>query len=68
MRTVDPNMNTDKQFREAFKVRERAVATGDIQKSTYIDYLIWLMAHSIACGTPRPWSEFEPMLDEEFHT
>lgn len=67
MKTIDPNMNVDKQYREAFTVRERAVATGDIEKSSYIDHLIWLMACTINEGLPQPWSQFSPMIDEEFH-
>ncbi|QGJ90087.1 hypothetical protein HWC80_gp047 [Mycobacterium phage Indlulamithi] len=66
MKTIDPNMNADKQYREAFMLRHRAVAIGDIEMSRYIDDLIWMMACSIAEGLPQPWSQFYPMFQEEF--
>lgn len=66
MKTIDPNMNATKQFGEAFKLRARANAIGDIQMSCYIDYLIWLMACSISEGVPQPWGQFLPMFNEEF--
>jgi hypothetical protein len=66
MLNMQPDMNVDKQIRKGQTQRTAAFDAGDYAKARYIDHCIGLMRKSIEQGKPRPWSEFQPMIDEEF--
>lgn len=66
MISVDPNMDVRKQNRYADAAINAALDEGDIQKAQYIAQLKLDMNRSVRMNTPRPWSEFAPMIEEEF--
>lgn len=66
MKNIQPDMNVAKQFRKANVQMDAAMQAGQPEKASYIADLISMMSESIDKGELRPWSEFSPMIDEEF--
>jgi hypothetical protein len=66
VKNIQPDMNTAKQKRKAIAVIEQCLSENDWDKAFYALVLFNDMLDSIDQGTPRPWSEFLPMLEEEF--
>lgn len=66
VKNVQPDMNTAKQKRKAVAEIEGYILAGELEKAYYAMHLLNQMLDSIESGQPRPWSEFQPMLVEEF--
>ena len=59
-------MNSARQQRKAVHEIVLYLQTGQTEKACYAIGLLNQMLDSIDNGKPRPWSEFKPMLEEEF--
>ena len=67
MKTIQPDMNLDKQMTKAIAAVNLAILECNLDKSRYTIALINEMVRSVIDGQPRPWSEFQPRIDEEFN-
>jgi hypothetical protein len=63
MKTITPDMNIARQTRKADAAI--AAATSDWERR-YIEHVKGMFIASIEAGEPRPWSEFSPMIEEEW--
>lgn len=59
-------MDLNKQIRKAAAAADEAVRAGNYQKACYIRELAEMMVASARAGQPQPWSNYAPMVAEEF--
>lgn len=75
MKNMQPDMKLDKQVRKATgQIRQMLSDMSELSddnltlkyKARYALDLLDQMVNSAVNGIPRPWSEYSPMIDEEF--
>lgn len=67
MLNLQPEMNLNNQVRKGLARVIEAMNDEDMVKATYIVRLINKMLEDYELGKPQPWSNFQPMIDEEFN-
>ena len=63
---VEPGMNLPKQLRKIDQAIEDRRRAGDHEKADYLTGLRAEMAADAEAGEPRPWSWYQPRVEEEF--
>lgn len=66
VKSIQPDMNRQKQIRKAVAEINGYLSEKALDKAAFGLHLLNQMLDSIDNGAPRPWSEFQPMLVEEF--
>lgn len=66
MKTIQPDMKLDKQVQKGIAAVNAALDQGNLQKASYTIGLIQKMVDGAVAGQPQPWSQFAPMIAEEF--
>jgi len=66
MRNIQHDMDLGKQLRKAYADHDDCVRGGRLAEARYVLDLIWLMWNAYLDGLPEPWSNYRPMVREEF--
>ena len=67
MKNIQHNMDMAKQLRKAWAAMEVASFFFGPEKARYVGDLIQDMFDSWLDDLPQPWSNFVPMIEEEFN-
>lgn len=66
MRNIQHDLDLGKQLRKAYADHDDAVRLGQPDKARYILDQLWAMWNAYLDGLPEPWSNYRPMIAEEF--
>ena len=68
MKNIQPDMDLERQVRKGCARVNLALdqTPPDVDKASYAAGLVAKMIEGAVYGQPQPWSQFAPMIDEEF--
>lgn len=68
MKNIQPGMDIERQVRKGCAAIDSALQEDppNVEKASYTAGLVANMLEGYAVGIPQPWSQYSPMIAEEF--
>lgn len=66
MKNIQPDMDLNTQIRKGCNAINAALDQGNLDKACHTTFYVVCMIRGALGGLPQPWSQFQPMIDEEF--